>query len=150
MTEEAAQSTRAPAKRRYGSARRKARKRALDVLYESDIRTCDPREVMRFRQERDEPPVAEYTLELVEGVCTYRARIDELLSTYAEGWTLSRMAVVDRNILRIAVYELMWRNDVPDPVAVDEAVSLARELSTDESPNFVNGLLGRLQLVKEL
>ncbi|MGH3545093.1 MAG: transcription antitermination factor NusB [Mycobacteriales bacterium] len=135
---------------RQGSARRKARKRALDILYESDIRDCDPREVVQFRQERDEPPVAAYTAELVEGVCASRARIDELLSTYAQGWTLSRMAAVDRNILRIGVYELMWRDDVPDPVAIDEAVSLAKELSTEESPNFVNGLLGRLQLVKEL
>jgi N utilization substance protein B len=146
---EATQPTSA-AKWRHGSARHKARKRALDILYEADIRGCDPLQVVQLRQERVEPPVATYTVELVEGVCARRARIDELLSTYAEGWTLARMAAVDRNILRIAVYELMWRNDLPDPVAIDEAVSLARELSTDESPNFVNGLLGRLQLVKEL
>ncbi len=149
MSGEATQPKPSP-KWKHGSARRKARKRALDIMYESDIRDCDPREVVRFRQERDEPPVASYTAELIEGICTQCTRIDELLSTYAEGWVLSRMAAVDRNILRIAVYELMWRDDVPDPVAIDEAVSLARELSTDESPNFVNGLLGRLQLVKEL
>jgi N utilization substance protein B len=135
---------------RRGSARRKARKRALDVLYESDIRCEDPHKVIEFRQTRNEPPVAEYTLALVNGVCDRRERIDELLSTYAEGWSLARMPVVDRNILRLAVYELMWCDDIPDPVAIDEAVSLAKELSTDESPGFINGLLGKLQLVKEL
>ncbi|MGH3430830.1 MAG: transcription antitermination factor NusB [Mycobacteriales bacterium] len=107
---------------RRGSARRKARKRALDVLYESDIRGEDPHKVIEFRQTRNEPPVAEYTVTLVNGVCDRRERIDELLSTYAEGWSLARMPVVDRNILRLAVYELMWCDEIPDPVAIDEAV----------------------------
>ena len=95
-----------------------------------------------------DPPVPEYAVDLVEGVTGRRDRIDELLTTYAEGWTLDRMPAVDRNILRVAIYELLWRDDIPDAVAIDEAVDLAKELSTDESPRFVNGLLGRLQLLK--
>jgi N utilization substance protein B len=126
------------------SARTKARKRALDVLFESDLRGVDPMQVLRERVSRAETPLNPYTAELVEGVLAHRERIDELLSTYAVGWTLDRMPAVDRNILRLGTYELLWEDDVPDPVAVSEAVELARELSTDESPTFVNGLLARL------
>ena len=131
------------------SARRKARKRALDVLFESDLRGTD---VLATADERLVAPDAEgpdYARVLVEGVTERRDRINELLATYSEGWTLDRMPAVDRNLLRIAVYELLWRDDVPDVVAIDEAVELAKELSTDESPRFINGLLGRLQLLKE-
>jgi N utilization substance protein B len=130
------------------SARRKARKRALDILYESDLRGTDVLATAKDRLAQADPPVPEYAVDLVEGVTERRARIDELLTTYAEGWALDRMPPVDRNILRVAIYELLWRDDIPDPVAIDEAVDLARELSTDESPRFVNGLLGRLQLLK--
>jgi N utilization substance protein B len=130
------------------SARRKARKRALDILYESDLRGTDVLNTARDRLAQADPPVPEYAVELVEGVTERRDRIDELLTTYAEGWTLDRMPAVDRNILRVAIYELLWRDDIPDAVAIDEAVDLAKELSTDESPRFVNGLLGRLQLLK--
>jgi N utilization substance protein B len=130
------------------SARRKARKRALDMLYESDLRGTDPLSTTRDRLAQADPPVPEYAVTLVEGVTERRDRIDELLTTYAEGWTLDRMPAVDRNILRVAIYELLWRDDVPDAVAIDEAVELAKELSTDESPKFVNGLLGRLQYLK--
>jgi transcription antitermination protein NusB len=126
------------------SARTKARKRALDVLFESDLRGVDPLGVLRDRVARAETPLNPYTAELVEGVVAHRERIDELLSTYSVGWTLDRMPAVDRNILRLGTYELLWEDDVPDPVAVSEAVELARELSTDESPTFVNGLLARL------
>lgn len=150
MSNDAAAPQQPPARWRHSSARGKARKRALDVLYESDIRGVDPRDVVAFRRQRAEPPIADYTVVLVEGVCDHRARIDELLSTYAEGWQLSRMPAVDRNIMRLGVYELMWREDVPDPVVIDEAVSLAKELSTEDSPGFINGVLGRLQLVKDL
>ena len=90
----------------------------------------------------------EYAVELVEGVVANQARIDELLSTYAEEWTLDRMPPVDLAILRIGSYELLWRDDVPDAVAVSEAVALAASLSTDESPAFVNGLLARLLMLK--
>jgi N utilization substance protein B len=125
------------------AARSKARKRAVDLLYEADLRGVDVIETLAERVAMADPPVNEYTVELVEGVHGVRERIDAILSDYAEGWTLDRMPDVDRAILRLAVYELLWRSDVPDPVVIDEAVKLAKTLSTDESPGFVNGVLGR-------
>ena len=127
-------------------ARSKARKRALDLLFEAEVRG-EP--VMNLMQQRERspsvgPPVPEYAAELVRGVQAHRERIDELLGSHAVGWTLDRMPAVDRNILRIGTYELLWADDVPDGVAISEAVQLARELSTDASPSFVNGLLARL------
>jgi N utilization substance protein B len=126
------------------SARSKARKRALDVLYESELRGNDAVATLADRIQLAEPPVNDYTIELVEGVQEHRPRIDEILSQYAEGWTVDRMPDVDRAVLRLGVYELLWRADVPDAVAIDEAVELAKTLSTDESPRFVNGVLGRV------
>jgi transcription antitermination protein NusB len=127
------------------SARSKARKRALDVLYEAELRSTDPVRTLAERIALAEPPVNDYTIELVEGVHDNRRRIDEILAQYAEGWTVDRMPDVDRAVLRLGVYELLWRGDVPDAVAIDEAVELAKTLSTDESPRFVNGVLGRVQ-----
>jgi transcription antitermination protein NusB len=129
-------------------ARSKARKRALDVLYESAQRGTDPLATLGERLAQSDPPVPEYAVELVEGVVRNQVRIDELLTTYAEDWTLDRMPPVDLAALRIGVFELLWRDDVPDAVAVDEAVELAKSLSTDDSPGFVNGLLGRLLQLK--
>ncbi|MFP5220643.1 MAG: transcription antitermination factor NusB [Actinomycetes bacterium] len=129
-------------------ARSKARKRALDVLFEAEQRGVDPIETLRVRLAASDPPVPEYAVELVEGVVRHRARIDELLATYAQEWTLERMPPVDLAALRIGTYELLWRDDVPDAVAVVEAVELAKSLSTDDSPGFVNGLLGRLLQLK--
>ena len=129
-------------------ARSKARKRAVDVLYEAAQREGDPLATLRARLVRADPPVPEYTVELVEGVVAQRLRIDELLATYAEEWTLERMPPVDLAVLRVGTYELLWRDDVPDGVAVSEAVALAGSLSTDESAGFVNGLLGRLLSLK--
>jgi transcription antitermination protein NusB len=126
------------------AARSKARKRALDVLYESDVRDVDALTTLAERIELAEPPVNDYTIELVEGVQAHRERIDAILTEYAEGWTLARMPDVDRAILRLGVYELLWRDEVPDAVAIDEAVELAKALSTDESPRFVNGVLARV------
>jgi len=126
------------------AARSKARKRALDVLFEADQRGLDPLHVLAERVRRAEPPIAEYTVEIVEGVVANRERIDELLSTYAQGWTLDRMPGVDRSLLRMSAWELLYNDDVPDAVAIDEAVELAKTLSTDESPRFVNGVLGRV------
>ena len=126
------------------AARSKARKRALDVLYESDVRGIQPTTTLTERIKLAEPPVNEYTIELVEGVQAHRDRIDAILADYAEGWTVARMPDVDRAILRLGVYELLWRDEVPDPVAIDEAVELAKALSTDESPRFVNGVLARV------
>lgn len=117
-------------------------------MYEAELRTEPARAVLAERIERGEPPVAEYTVRLIEGVGVHRERVDELIATYAVGWTLDRMPSVDRNILRLGAYELLWADDVPDGVAISEAMALARELSTDESPKFVNGLLARLQDLK--
>ena len=129
-------------------ARSKARKRALDVLYEASQRDDDAMATLRERLAQSDPPVPEYATELVEGVVTHRERIDELLSTYAEEWTLDRMPPVDLAALRIGAYELLWCDDVPDGVAVSEAVALVSSLSTDESAGFVNGLLARLLSLK--
>ncbi len=129
-------------------ARSKARKRALDVLFEADQRGLDAVAVLAERLRRADPPVPEYAVEIVEGVSAHRERIDELLSTYAQGWTVDRMPGVDRALLRLSTWELLWNDEVPDAVAIDEAVELARSLSTDESPSFVNGLLARLLAVK--
>ena len=129
-------------------ARSKARKRAVDVLYEAGQRDGDALQTLKDRLAQGDPPVPEYAVELVEGVVANRVRIDELLSTYAEEWTLDRMPPVDLAVLRIGTYELLWRDDVPDAVAVSEAVALAGSLSTDESPAFVNGLLARILMLK--
>jgi transcription antitermination protein NusB len=126
------------------AARSKARKRALDVLYEADVRGVDPLRTLADRVALAEPPVNDYTIVLVEGVQAHQDRIDEILADYAEGWAVDRMPDVDRAVLRLGVFELLWRDDVPDAVAIDEAVELAKSLSTDESPRFVNGVLARV------
>lgn len=130
------------------AARTKARKRAVDILFEADLRGTDPVSTAADRLADPDRPVQPYALTLIEGVATHRDRIDELLTTYAEGWTLARMPGVDRAIIRTALYELLWVDDVPDAVVIDEAVELAKSLSTDDSPKFINGLLGRLVKVK--
>jgi N utilization substance protein B len=129
-------------------ARSKARKRALDVLYEAEQRRTDPLVTLQDRIVQIDPPVPDYAAELVQGVVAHRARIDELLTTYAQEWTIDRFPPVDLAVLRIGTYELLWCPDVPDEVAVSEAVELVSSLSTDESPAFVNGLLGRLLQLK--
>jgi N utilization substance protein B len=128
------------------AARSKARRRALEILYEAEVRGDAPAEVLDRRIKDSEHRLAEqeFMERLVEGVAERRERIDELITTYAVGWTLDRMPIVDRNVLRLGAYELLWSEDVPDGVAVSEAVALATELSTDESPKFVNGILGRV------
>ena len=125
------------------AARSKARKRAVDILYEADLRGRDRIELLRERVAEDTtPPVNEHTVRLVEGVAEHSARIDELIARHAHGWSLERLPDVDRAILRMAVFELLWVEDVPDAVVLDEAVSLAKALSTDDSPAYVNGVLG--------
>jgi transcription antitermination protein NusB len=131
-------------------ARSKARKRAVDVLYAAELRRADPRELLAERIDTlESPPPNDYAETLVEGVVAHRDRIDELLTEHAEGWTLGRMPAVDLAILRLGLYELLWAQDVPDPVAIDEAVQLAKSLSTDDSPRFVNGLLGRIATIAD-
>ena len=128
-------------------ARRKARKRALDVLYEADLRDLPPAQVLVSyldRIEKPRPDHLDYTIGLIEGVAHNLDRIDELIASYAEGWTIDRMPVVDRNLARIAVYELLYVAEIDDPVAISEAVELAKQMSTDDSPRFLNGLLGRI------
>jgi len=126
------------------AARSKARKRALDLLFASELRSENPVEALDAAIEAGEGPTNEYTAVLVRGVAEHQPRIDELLSEYSEGWTLDRMPAVDRNVLRLGVYELLYAEDVPDAVAVSEAMALVRDLSTDESPAFVNGILGNI------
>lgn len=128
-------------------ARRKARKRALDVLYEADLRAAPLPEVLAdYTARLDDPKPAHlaYATTLVEGVAAHQERIDEIIGSYAEGWTLDRMPPVDRNLARIAVFELVWVDEIDDAVAITEAVELARQLSTDDSPRFLNGVLGRI------
>src|SRR5919197_1966569 len=136
--------TEGPPRRTVLGERRKARKRAVDILYESEMRDVAALDILRDKTARADPPISGYTATLVEGVAEHRTRIDELISEYATGWTLDRMPPVDRNILRVAAYELLWRDDIDAPVAISEAVELAKSLSTDDSPRFVNGLLDRL------
>lgn len=126
------------------AARSKARKRALDVLYASDLRAENPVAALERAIADGEGPSNDYTTTLVRGVVEHQARIDELLATYAQGWTLERMPAVDRNVLRLGVFEVLFADDVPDAVALTEAMSLVRDLSTDESPQFVNGVLGNI------
>jgi N utilization substance protein B len=127
------------------AARSKARKRALDILFASELRSEDPVVALERAIEAGEGPTNDYTSTLVRGVVEHLERIDEVLTTYSKGWTLSRMPAVDRNVLRIGVYELLWGDeDVPETVAVSEALHLVQDLSTDDSPAFVNGLLGSI------
>ena len=126
------------------AARSKARKRAVDVLYEADLRGADPVELLRERVADPSPPVPDHAVRLVEGVVEQQPRIDELIEAHASGWSLDRLPDVDRAILRMAVFELLWVDDVPDAVVIDEAVELAKALSTDDSPAYVNGVLGAI------
>ncbi|MGC5564531.1 transcription antitermination factor NusB [Streptomyces sp. FR-108] len=135
------------------AARNTARKRAFQILFEGDQRDVDVQTVLadwirHSRTDTRQPPVSEFTMELVEGYANHARRIDELISQYAVDWTLDRMPVVDRNILRLGAYELIWVDGTPDAVVLDEAVQLAKEFSTDDSPAFVNGLLGRFKELK--
>ena len=125
-------------------ARSKARKRALDLLYASEMRRENPVEALDRAVADGEGPTNDYTATLVRGVVEHQDAIDDLLRDASEGWSLERMPAVDRNVLRLGVYELLYADDVPDGVAVTEAMNLVRDLSTDESPAFVNGVLGTI------
>src|SRR3954463_6998207 len=126
------------------AARSKARKRAVDVLYAAELRGRSRPDQLADEVAAGNPPVPEHTVRLVEGVTEHAARIDELIDTHASGWTLERLPDVDRAILRMAVVGLLWGGDVPAPLVIDEAVELAKTLSTDDSPGFVNGVLGAI------
>jgi N utilization substance protein B len=132
------------------AARSKARKRAIDLLFEADQRGLNARDLLaeRLAKPVTEAPLNQYTADLVEGVVAHWTDINELLATYSQGWSLDRMPSVDLAILRLGAYEVLYATDVPEGVAITEAVELAKSLSTDDSPKFVNGLLGRLAEVK--
>jgi N utilization substance protein B len=135
------------------SARSKARKQSLDLLYEADIRSQAPADLLALRdvveEGPDARPIREYTKELISGISDNRRKIDELISTYAQGWDMDRLPAVDRNILRLGIYEILWCKDLDDAVAIDEALNLARELSTDDSAGYIHGVLGRISNIKE-
>lgn len=135
------------------SARSKARKQALDLLYETDIRGTNLIETLN---ERDVPadgpdsrPIRDYTRELVNGVFENRRKIDELITTYAQGWDMDRLPAVDRNILRLGIYEILWATNVPTSVAIDESLDLAKELASDDSSKYIHGVLGRIASLKD-
>jgi N utilization substance protein B len=134
------------------SARSKARKQSLDLLYESDIRGKASLDLLSLRDVAEEGPdarpIRDYTKVLITGVDANKRKIDELISTYAQGWDMDRLPTVDRNILRLGIYELLWQEDVPDGVAIDEALALAKELSTDESSGYIHGVLGRIASIR--
>lgn len=132
--------------------RHQARKRAVDLLFEAEARGLSPLEVVEVRTALAEAkpevaPLHPYTVAVAQGVSEHAAHIDELITSHLQAWTLDRLPAVDRAILRVSVWELLYADDVPEPVAVNEAVELAKELSTDDSPGFVNGVLGQVMLV---
>ena len=132
------------AAKRGTTARSRSRQRAVEILFEAEARGSSVLEGIRTRRESTDLQVNEYTQRLVEGVIADQERLDEALTSYSRGWPLDRMPAVDRAILRMATYELLWADDVPDAVVIDEAVELAKTLSTDDSPAYVNGVLGAI------
>lgn len=135
------------------SARSKARKQALDLLYEADIRGGSALEILQSRDTPEEGPdarpIRDFTKELISGIADNTRKIDELITTYAQGWDMDRLPAVDRNILRLAIYEIIWSSDLADGIAIDEALTLAKELSTDESAGYIHGVLGKISSIKE-
>ena len=131
-------------------ARSKARIRAVEILFEAEQRNESVRDALVRRRENSSSPINPYTVDILEGVHDRREDIDEFLETYSQGWELDRMPAVDRNVLRVGAWELLYNSEIPDGVAVAEAVAVARQLSTDDSPRFVNGLLQRLVDVQGL
>ena len=130
------------------SARSKARKRALDFLYEAEIKKVKAVDLFKSRgaSELSQEP---YVFTLLTGVAEHLLKIDELITTYAQDWDIDRMPAIDRNILRIAIYEILWVEEIDLKIACDEAVELAKSLSTDESSNYINGVLGRIVKLKD-
>ena len=135
------------------SARSKARKQALDLLYEADIRGNSALELLQSRDViedgPDARPIRDFTKELISGISRNSRKIDELITTYAQGWDMDRLPAVDRNILRLAIYEIVWSADLADGIAIDEALTLAKELSTEESAGYIHGVLGKISSIKE-
>jgi len=135
------------------SARSKARRQALDLLYEADIRSASAMDLLARRDVQEEGPdarpVRDFTKLLIVGVSDNKCKIDELIATYTQGWDMDRLPAVDRNILRLGIYEIVWSADLDDGIAIDEALTLAKDLSTDESAGYIHGVLGRISSIKE-
>ena len=135
------------------SARSKARKQTLDLLYEADIRGASAADLLTLRdvveEGPDARPIRDFTKVLVAGVTDNKRKIDELIATYAQGWDMDRLPAVDRNILRLGIYEIVWSSDLDDGIAIDDALTLAKELSTDESAGYIHGVLGRISSIKD-
>jgi N utilization substance protein B len=131
------------------SARSKARKAALDFLYEGDIRGKSAASLLEIRKTELDYLIRDYTELLVNGVESKRSRIDEIISMRAKDWDLDRMPVVDRNILRVGVFELLWGEQIPEEVAISESVELAKTLSTEDSATYINGVLAAIREIKK-
>ncbi len=129
------------------SARRKARKRALDFLYEADLRGTNALELYLARGS-DELAQEAYVEKLLRGVAEHQSKLDELIMTYAQGWDMDRMPAIDRNLLRLSIYELLWEPELDEKIAINEAVEMAAELSTNDSSSYINGVLGRIAAIK--
>ena len=134
------------------SARTKARKQSLDLLYEADIRGTLALDILQSRDIEEEGPdarpIREYTKEIITGIAEHKRKIDELIATYAQGWDMDRLPAVDRNILRLAIFELLWGKELTDSIIIDEALTLAKDLSTDDSAGYIHGVLGRISSIK--
>jgi N utilization substance protein B len=134
------------------SARSKARKQSLDLLYEADIRGTLALDILQSRDIEEEGPdarpIREYTKEIITGIAEHKRKIDELIATYAQGWDMDRLPAVDRNILRLAIFELLWGKELTDSIIIDEALTLAKDLSTDDSAGYIHGVLGRISSIK--
>lgn len=135
------------------SARSKARKQALDLLYEADIRGASAADLLIARDlPQDGPdarPIREFTRELISGVTANKRKIDELITTYAQGWDMDRLPALDRNILRLGIYEIVWTPELSEGIAIDEALNLAEELSTEESAGYIHGVLGKISQIRD-
>jgi N utilization substance protein B len=135
------------------SARTKARKRAVDAVFAADIRGKSPLELLEDTLEQNadrqnQDVIFAYAQSIVEGVIKHKHEIDAYLEAYSQGWSLDRMPTLDRAIMRVATWEIVYNDDVPDSVAVNEAVEIAKEYSTDDSPAFINGLLNKISSTK--
>ena len=135
------------------SARSKARKQTLDLLYEADIRGASAADLLLTRdiveEGPDARPIREFTRALIAGITANKRKIDELITTYAQGWDMDRLPAVDRNILRLGIYEIVWTPELAEGIAIDEALNLAKELSTEESAGYIHGVLGKISQIKE-
>jgi N utilization substance protein B len=135
------------------SARSKARKQALDLLYEADIRGASAADLLIARdlpqEGPDARPIREFTRELISGVTAHKRKIDELITTYAQGWDMDRLPALDRNILRLGIYEIVWTPELSEGIAIDEALNLAKELSTEESAGYIHGVLGKISQIRD-